>query len=276
MVRRPIILGLGSLLCGCAASLMFHVQAEGLGPRLQVFKNGGGNSTVLVHGPGDALLVDTKYRMFSRNLRRSVEDDLAARVRRIVLTHAHDDHAGGVALYPGAGAVLVHPNARKRLEAEGVRAAFVEVANEVQITLDGEPVRVVNVGSGHTDGDLVALFPNRKLLVAGDLVNDALEPYCDEAFGGSILALSHTLPALMKLDFERLVPGHGEVMPRAKVQKLADYVVALEAGVKAAKANGLSEEQAVAQLSFSEFPLDDVIFVTSRKGNIRAMYRLLP
>ena len=270
------MLGVGSLLCGCAASLLFHVKAEALGPRLQVFLNGGGNATVLVHGKADALLIDTKYRMFSRNLRRSVEDELAANVRRIVLTHAHDDHAGGVGLYPAAGAVLVHPNARKRLEAEGVRAAFVEVSGEVQLTLDGEAVRVLHVGNGHTDGDLVAFFPARKLLVAGDLVNDGLEPYCDETFGGSILTLSHTLPELMKLDFDRLVPGHGDVMPRAKVQKLSDYVVALEAAVKAAKANGLSEEQAVSQLSLSEFPLDDVIFVTSRKGNIRAMYRALP
>lgn len=273
MVRRPILLGLGSLLCGCAASLVFHVTTETVGPRLTVFFNGGGNSTVLLHGARDALMVDTKYRMFGRNLRRSVEEELAANVRRIVLTHAHDDHSGALRLYPAVGAVLVHPNAKRRLVAAGVGAPFVEVEREVRLTLDGEEVRVLNVGSGHTDGDLVALFPARKLLVAGDLVNDGLEPYCDETYGGDVRTLAHTLAEVMKLDFERLVPGHGPVMPRAKVQQLADYLAALETQVRDARARGLTEDQAAAELKLAGFPLREVLFVSSRAGNVRAMYR---
>jgi cyclase len=273
--RLPLVLGICSLLCGCAASLIFHVKVEDFDARLKLFLGGGGNATVLLHGRNEALLVDTKYRMFSRRLRRGIETDLASSVRRVVLTHAHDDHAGGLKLFPAAGAVLVHPNARKRLEAEGVRASFVEVEREVQITLDGEVVRVLNVGSGHTDGDLVALLPGRKLLVAGDLINNGIQPYCDDRFGGDILTLARTFPLLMELDFEKVVPGHGDVMPRAQVQRLAEYFVALEAGVRAARAAGKTEDQTAAELKLEEFALSDVIFVTSRDGNVRSMYRAL-
>lgn len=269
------MLGVGSLLCGCVVSFVFYIHVEPLGRRLWIFENAGGTSTVLVHGEADALMVDTKYRMFSRTLRRGVEEDLAARVRRIVLTHAHDDHAGGLKLYPGAGAVVVHPNTKKRLEAIGAHAAYVEVDRALSMVLDGEEVRVLDVGSGHTDGDVVVYFPGRKLLVAGDLVSNGIEPYIDESYGGSVLTLAATLRALMQVDFERLVPGHGDVMPRAQVQKLSDYLTALESKVREARANGLTEDQAAAQLTFDDFPLNEVLFRSSRRGNIRAMHRAL-
>ena len=91
---------------------------------------------------------------------------------------------------------------------------------------------VLSVGGGHTDGDLVALLPGRRLLVAGDLINNGLEPYCDVRFGGDILELSRTLPRLMALDFDQLVPGHGKVMTRAQAQRVTDYVVTLEQVVR--------------------------------------------
>ena len=145
----------------------------------------------------------------------------------------------------------------------------------MRLTLEGEEVRVLSVGSGHTDGDLVALLPGRKLLVAGDLINNGLEPYCDPKFGGDILTLAQTLPKVMALDFERVVPGHGDVMPRAQVQRLSDYLVALEAAVRAARAAGKTEDQAAAELKLPEYPLSDVLFVTSRDGNVRSMFRAL-
>ncbi|MBS1152635.1 MAG: beta-lactamase-like protein [Myxococcaceae bacterium] len=273
--RLPLVLGVCSLLCGCAASMMFRVKVEDLDSSLKLFLGGGGNSTVLLHGQSDALLVDTKYRMFSRRLRRELEVELARHVRRIVLTHAHSDHAAGLPLYPSTGAVLVHPNARRRLEAEGIRAPYVEVDREIRLNLAGEEVHVLSVGSGHTDGDLVALLPGRKLLVAGDLITNGVEPYCDPKFGGDILTLARTWPRLMALDFETVVPGHGEPMPRAQVQKLADYLVALEAAVQAARAAGKTEDQTAAEVKLPEYPLDEVLFVSSREGNVRAMFRAL-
>ena len=79
----------------------------------------------------------------------------------------------------------------------------------------------------------------------------------------------------MELEFEKVVPGHGDVMSRAQVQRLSDYLVALEAAVVAARAAGLSEDQAVQQLKLPEYPLQEVLFVSSRAGNVRAMYRSL-
>jgi glyoxylase-like metal-dependent hydrolase (beta-lactamase superfamily II) len=273
---RGVLLGLCALLAGCGTSWFLHVSPRSFDARLKLVLGGGGNSTVLMHGRDDALLVDTKFGDFGRRLRHEVEVELARKVRRVVLTHAHFDHAGGLPLFSQANAVLVHPNARKRLEADGVHAAFVEVETEVRILLDGDEVRVMSLGSGHTNGDLVALLPGRKLLVTGDLINDGFEPYCDPEYGGSILALAHTLPKLMSLEFEQVVPGHGEVMPRAKAQLLTDYLTALEAEVRKARAAGMSEDQVLDAVTLSQFPLENFLgVVATRKTSVRSMFRAL-
>jgi glyoxylase-like metal-dependent hydrolase (beta-lactamase superfamily II) len=274
--RSALLMGVCALLCGCGTSWFLHVSPRSFDDRLKLLLGGGGNVAVLLHGRGEALVVDTKFGNFSRRLRSEVEVELSRKVRRIVLTHAHFDHAVGLKLFPDAAVVMVHPNARKRLEAEGIRAPFVEVEREVRLVLEGEEVRVLGMGSGHTDGDLVALLPGRKLLIVGDLMNEGFEPYCDPKYGGDILALSRTLPNLMTLDFEQVVPGHGEVMPRAVAQSLADYVAALQAEVRKARAEGLTEDQVVDKVKLPEYPLKNFLMgVSTRSGNVRAMFHAL-
>ena len=78
----------------------------------------------------------------------------------------------------------------------------------------------------------------------------------------------------MTLEFEQVVPGHGEVMPRASAQYLCDYLQALEREVAAALAAGLTEDATVARVTLSDFPLDPFLgVVTSRAGSVRAMFQ---
>ena len=274
--RRALVMGCLALLTGCGTSWFLHMTPKDFDGRLKLLLGGGGNVAVLMHGRSEALIVDTKFANFSRALRHEVEDTLARKVRRIVLTHAHFDHAGGLGVFPETAVVLVHPNARKRLEAIGIKAPFVEVDKEIRMMLGGDEVRVLNMGSGHTDGDLVALLPGRKLLIVGDLLSSGFEPYCDPIYGGDILALSRTLTNLMTLDFEQVVPGHGEVMTRAEAQTLVDYVTALQAEVRQGRSEGLTEDQVIDKVTLPDFKLDALLgALATRKGNVRAMFRAL-
>ncbi len=114
----------------------------------------------------------------------------------------------------------------------GLHGPFVEVPDELLLVLDGERVRVKYLGVGHTDGDLVALLEGRRLLVAGDLLMSGYEPEADPEHGGDMHPFRATLDALLQLDFTWLIPGHGEPMTRAQVERTRDYLRAVEAYVR--------------------------------------------
>jgi cyclase len=254
--------------------MLLHVKGVTLDEHLRVWLGGGGNSSVFLHGK-TAFVVDVKFGDWALKLRDDVERDLGREVERIMLTHAHFDHAGGLWAFPNAGAVLVHPNTRARLEKQGVKARFVEVEKEVHLLLGGEEVQVLNLGSGHTDGDLVAYVPARGLLITGDLFNTAAEPHIDESFGGSLLGVKAALTQMMELDFEHVIPGHGDITDRSAVEHTLAYLEELEKQVREARERGLDEEATVREVKLPA-QFDDIhafLGLATREKSVRRMWK---
>jgi glyoxylase-like metal-dependent hydrolase (beta-lactamase superfamily II) len=222
-----------------------------------------------------AFVVDVKFGDWALRLRDDVERDLGREVQRILLTHAHFDHAGGLWAFPNAGAVLVHPNARARLEKSGVKASFVTVEREVRLLLGAEEVYVMNVGSGHTDGDLIAYVPARGLLIAGDLFNTAAEPHVDESYGGSLLGVKAALERMLELHFERVVPGHGDIADRAAMEHTVAYLRELERQVQQAREKGLDEDATVREVKLPEefSDIQPFLGLATREKNVRRMWK---
>lgn len=259
---------------GCAtAGLMLKVDTWTLDERLRVVLGGGGNSTVMVAGR-DVTVTDVKFGPAARRLRHGLEVDLGHRVRQVMLTHAHWDHAAGLTQFANANAVWVHPNARRALEREGVRAPFVDVHSQVRIWVGDEDVRLMHVGVGHTDGDLVAFLPKRRLLIAGDVLNNGFEPFGDPAYGGDIAQFRTTVQALLALDFDTVIPGHGDVMPRAAVERRLAYLTSLEDAVQEALRAGWTEDVAAQRITLDDYDdLKPMFPLVTRAKNVRALYR---
>jgi glyoxylase-like metal-dependent hydrolase (beta-lactamase superfamily II) len=219
---------------------------EKLRDDLFVLKGEGGNVTVLVTDEG-AVLVDNK---FERN-----HDDIVAKVRTltdkpiryVINSHWHGDHSGGNARLRATGAqIIAHRNAvdsmvKGKVAPEG--RAQLTYTDQIGINLGGKEVIAYNFGSCHTNGDTFVYFPAQRVLAAGDCFNTAngqgLNPnnrltysfYMDYDSGGNFVGRERTADALLKLDFDTVVPGHGPVTTRARfaewrqeIQKIRDRV----------------------------------------------------
>jgi glyoxylase-like metal-dependent hydrolase (beta-lactamase superfamily II) len=89
--------------------------------------------------------------------------------------------------------------------------------SELTINLGNREVQIKHLGRGNTKGDAVVYLPKEKILIAGDLIVHPV-PYL---FGGYPSDFIKTLNNLKQLDFQTIVPGHGEIL-RGQAGK--DYI----------------------------------------------------
>lgn len=206
-------------------------------------------------GPGDVavkvtsegvILVDD---MFDRN-----HDEILEKLRTvtdkpikyILNTHQHDDHSGGNAKMLALNAeVISHKNARANmalLKMPGL--AHVTFSDELSVYLGGTEVRAHHFGRGHTGGDAVMEFPDDRVIHTGDLfLTFPPQPFIDYAQGGSALEWTQTLDAVLKLDFDIAIPGHGPVSDRAGIVKFRNAFQQMRDRIQGMVRSGASKDE---------------------------------
>jgi len=189
-----------------------------------------GNTTALVTTAG-VILVDDKYDVDLPNVVAALKKVTPQPIRYVVNTHYHADHSGGNAKLQALGAQAVSSlKARERMVA-GKQPGLTDLTfdQRMQLRLGGKEVDLYYFGRAHTDGDIVALFPQHRVLAAGDIFafGDRTPELIDYAGGGSAGAWPATLDRALALTFDRVVPGHGVVTTRAEMKKFRDSTEAL-------------------------------------------------
>jgi glyoxylase-like metal-dependent hydrolase (beta-lactamase superfamily II) len=81
-----------------------------------------------------------------------------------------------------------------------------EVVDELILDRPGREIRILHLGRGNTDGDLVVLLPHERIVASGDLLVAPI-PY---SFGSFLGEWVETLERLSALEADVIVPGHGE------------------------------------------------------------------
>ncbi len=103
----------------------------------------------------------------------------------------------------------------------------------------GEEVQLIFFGRGHTAGDIVVFLPRRKVLVTGDLVDSAL-PYIRDGYPDE---WPRTLAALERLDFQRVISGHGSLQTgKSVLQFYRAYLEELSETVARGREQGVTLE----------------------------------
>jgi cyclase len=122
-----------------------------------------------------------------------------------------------------------------------INAPYVTLDDAIRIQDGKQEVRILCLGKGHTDGDVVVYLPAPKIAFVGDLFFNEAIPNVQDA---TILSWMKTLAEVLKLDADQFVPGHGAIGSRKDVQNFLAYLETLQSLVKTAVERGDSVEQA--------------------------------
>ena len=166
---------------------------------------GGANTLAFIDElNGGVVLIDTKLPGWGQAVISAIEQVTDLPVTTIINSHAHPDHTGSNSEFPDAAQIIAHEHA------DGIRAT--QTFAERLSLLDGfDRIDLYHFGPGHTDGDVIIVFPEKGVAYVGDLFPSKSAPVIDMANGGSGIALPDTLAnAVAAIDgVTRVITGHG-------------------------------------------------------------------
>lgn len=210
----------------------------------------------LVIGEGACLVVDTRG-----DERQGAEFAAAAREVTphpwtVVLTHAHYDHAHGLAAFLPCEA-WAHPGCRAAMASDGRQALpQLLVTDTAELNIGGRAVVLRHFGPAHTDHDLVVHVPDCDVVFAGDLLEHAPGgSFTTESFGPdtSLGSWHGAVERILALDPAVVVPGHGEPTGPEFAGLCRDQLITLAALRREIEAGELALEEAQAR---SPLPAD--------------------
>ena len=112
--------------------------------------------------------------------------------------------------------------------------------------LRGQPhFRLIHL-PGHSPFQSPVYVPEERVLFAGDNVVSAMPFFHDSVPEEWLLSLD----ALMELDIDVVVPGHGEVGDKSLIPKMKNEIIACIDPVKKAIAQGMTLDEVLAKVSF--------------------------
>lgn len=216
----------------------------------------GGNSTVRVTKDG-VMLVDTKNPgdAVHAELMDRIHSVSQAPVKYVFITHHHNDHAGNTVNFLSSAKVI------SAAEEAALVARYTPANNgrkpeppntpfkkKMKVKLGGAKAVAYHFAPGHTGGDTIVFFPDAKVVAMGDELV-ATAPNCDYPFDGSVEGWLKSLDAVMKLNFDYAIPGHGDnPMTKEEVKAYQKKWITLVDRARAAVKAGTPKEGLIAAI----------------------------
>lgn len=254
------------------------VSSQQLAPNLYLVKGSGGNIGALL-GKDGALVVDAQFAATAPLVKAELQRlQSGIRVNTLVNTHFHKDHTDGNAALAGGAKIIAHQAVLSRLQSD---AKFNQAGlptetfkGEKTLQINDQQVLLQTMPVSHTDGDLVVWFKAQNVLHMGDLFFADRFPFIDLNSGGSVAGYIHNTKTILGQinDSTKIIPGHGELMDKAGLQRFLAMMEQTLAEVQAMKAQGLTADQAVAKGLSAQWKSWRWNFITEEKW-IRTLYQ---
>ncbi len=117
----------------------------------------------------------------------------------------------------------------------------------------GREIRLLYLGRGHTDTDVVVFLPKERIVCTGDLMESVVS-YAGDAYMEEWIA---TLDKLRALDFDTVMPGHGVVFQgKGKIEAFQRYLRDVLTQVHALRRQGLPAEEAAQKVDVTAYRND--------------------
>lgn len=233
-----------------------HDLGNGAFAWLQPDGSWGWSNAGLIADGGEALLVDTLFDMrLTREMLDAIRAALpAARIRTCVNTHHNGDHCYGNACLEGAEIVAsAHAAAEMTRESPALLAGFMKAApglgdmgrylvhcfgafdfegvtqrlpdttfsGRMTRTVGAKTVELIEVGPAHTGGDVLVHVPADRTVFTGDILFIGGHPIM---WAGPVANWIAACDAILAMDVETIVPGHGPVTDKAGVRAVRNYL----------------------------------------------------
>lgn len=222
----------------------------------------------IIIGKDGVLVVDTlvsaqeAFRFLS-DIRKVTDKP----IKYVVNTHTHLDHALGNCLFADMGATIIsHDIDRETMVQRGeetlknignygltpevmagtrISLPTVTFTDRMWLDLGGIGVELIQAAPSHTAGSLIVSVPSRKLVFAGDVLFTDFHPFLAEGdFGG----WQKSLAALLAMDINVIIPGHGPLSTKKDLRDMKDYLQEFDRLAKKLSADSQDPEVIAAEI----------------------------
>ena len=211
---------------------------------------------------------------------------------RVYISHYHADHMYGNQVFHDLGAEIIAPegavrylsgdNAQRRLEERRISLKpWVNQSTRVvapdrylyaeeKFTLGGVSMRAVNVGSAHSDGDLILFVENDSVLLSGDIIFENRIPFLGSSNTREWLEI---LDQLAESDATTIIPGHGPAAddPDKIVSLTRRYLSYVRQVMGAAIEEWIPFDEAYENADWSEF-IEYPAFIEANRQNAYGVF----
>src|SRR5688500_7863764 len=129
---------------------------------IYMLQGAGGNIGVSVGADG-ILIVDNQFAPLAEKISAALQKLSPGKLRFVLNTHHHGDHTGGNAAFGAKEATIIaQSNVRQRLRADAKSKPealpVITFDQSASVHFNGEEIRLLHVGPGHTNGDSIIHF----------------------------------------------------------------------------------------------------------------------
>jgi len=213
-------------------------------------KGGQGANCGFFVGEKEVLIIDAKMTKESaQEMIAAIRKITALPLKFMILTHSDGDHVNGLIGFARGINIIAHHNTRKDMEEafkdpeQKIYLPDQTFARKLFLYLGSKRIELHHFGPAHTNGDVVVCFPEEKVAFLGDLYFRDRDPLIHRHKSGNSFGLVKTLEAVLELDAETFVHGHGDIASRNDIQVFIDTLEKKQTEIKAMIAKGKTLDQ---------------------------------